>query len=171
MPKSQQSWVRPTISDTVKFESRQMKQCWITYIKRKTKKNSPLTSAYPKILQICARNGSTIRKAGMPTWFLHQAPPPAPIKCPFSYTCQPSHKNTNWTAHSATRSGAEGRCKTAANLPLCFSHRLESSVDWRWPLSCVHPLMIVFRQCLLRVEDPCPSSFTQSTPLELRRNW
>ncbi len=98
-------------------------------------KKSPLTSVYPKILRIYARNGSTIRKAGMPTWFLHEAPPPAPIKCPFSYTCQPSHKNTNWTAHSATRSGAEERCKTSSNLPLCFSNRLESSVDWRWPLT------------------------------------
>ncbi len=32
----------PAPSDTVEFEGRQMKQCWITCIKKKKKKNSPL---------------------------------------------------------------------------------------------------------------------------------
>ncbi len=31
----------PASSDTVESEGRQMKQCWITYIKRKNPKNPP----------------------------------------------------------------------------------------------------------------------------------
>ncbi len=39
IPKSQQSWVPiPASSDTVESKGRQIKQCWITYIKRKVPK-------------------------------------------------------------------------------------------------------------------------------------
>ncbi len=46
MQKSQQSWVRsqhlPWNSGTMESEGRQMKQCWMTYIKRKNLKKFPL---------------------------------------------------------------------------------------------------------------------------------
>jgi hypothetical protein len=48
MPKSQQSWVRfPVFSDTVESEGRQIKQCWITYIKRKIKKKPLVNYIFP----------------------------------------------------------------------------------------------------------------------------
>ncbi len=38
----------------------------------------------------------------------------------------------------------------------CLSHRLESSVDWRWPLPCVHSVMIVFSAQLAEGEVASP---------------
>ncbi len=42
-------------------------------------------------------------------------------------------------------------------------HRLESIVDWRWPLPCAHSVMMVFSTQLADGGGPCPPPLTLST--------
>ncbi len=59
----------PASPDTVESEGQQMKQCWVTYIKRKNKKNPPL--GVIRILTQLER-----RRYWYPTWasFLYEIP-------------------------------------------------------------------------------------------------
>ncbi len=57
-------------------------------------------------------------------------------------------------------------------MPQGWCHpQTRECIDWRWPLQCVHSVMMVFRgPSLLRVEWGCsPTTFHSPPPLELCR--
>ncbi len=46
----------------------------------------------------------------------------------------------------------------------CLGPQAREHIDWRWPLSCVHSVMMAFSAQLAVGRGSCPSPFTLSTP-------